>query len=403
MVEAYAKAQGMWRDATTPDPVFTDTLELDLGDVEPALAGPKRPQDRILLSQAKLAFETYLADDRDAYRADAASDMNNEGGGTAPSIDRDAAVEGADYRLKDGAVVIAAITSCTNTSNPSVLVAAGLLARNARHAGLTVQPWVKTSFAPGSQVVSDYLNASGLQAELDALGFNLVGYGCTTCIGNSGPLPDPIAAAIDQGNLNVAAVLSGNRNFEGRIHPQTKANYLASPPLVVAYALAGSMRVDLLNEPLGAGEEGQPVYLRDIWPSNKEIQATIDRVLTPAMFRERYANVFHGDDIWRGLQTPHSETYDWQDQSTYVRLPTFFEPGGPSGFSDIAGARPLALLGELGDHRPHLARRGNQEGQPSGGLPHRPRSQAARVQLLRLAPRQPRSDDARDLRQHPHP
>lgn len=346
LVEAYAKAQGMWRDATTADPVFTDTLELDLGDVEPALAGPKRPQDRILLSEAKPAFANYLADDREAYRGDAASDMNNEGGGTAPSIDRDAVVEGADYMLKDGAVVIAAITSCTNTSNPSVLIGAGLLARNARRAGLTVPPWVKTSFAPGSQVVSDYLNASGLQADLDALGFNLVGYGCTTCIGNSGPLPEPIAKAIDRGDLNVSAVLSGNRNFEGRIHPQTKANYLASPPLVVAYALAGSMRVDLLEEPLGTGEEGQPVYLRDIWPSNKEIKATIDEVLTPAMFRERYANVFHGDEIWRSLQTPQSETYAWQEGSTYVRHPTFFEPGGASGFNDITGARPLAILGD---------------------------------------------------------
>ncbi len=346
LVEAYAKAQGMWRDANSPDPLFTDSLELDLGDVEPALAGPKRPQDRVLLSQAKVAFEEYLSDERDVNRGDAASDMNSEGGGTRPSLDRHAAVEGADYKLKDGAVVIAAITSCTNTSNPSVLVGAGLLARKARRAGLTVQPWVKTSFAPGSQVVSDYLEAAGLQADLDAMGFNLVGYGCTTCIGNSGPLPDAIAKAIDAGDLTVAAVLSGNRNFEGRIHPQTKANYLASPPLVVAYALAGSMRLDLLNEPLGTGEEGQPVYLRDIWPSNKEIQATIDAVLTPEMFRRRYANVFHGDEIWRSLQTPRSQTYAWQEQSTYVRHPTFFEPGGPSGFADITGARLLALLGD---------------------------------------------------------
>ncbi|HRK94779.1 MAG TPA: aconitate hydratase AcnA [Rhodospirillales bacterium] len=326
LVEAYAKAQGMWRDTDSPDPLFTDTLELDLGDVEPALAGPKRPQDRVLLSQAKVAFEEYLS---------------KEGEAEAP-----APVEGADYRLEDGAVVIAAITSCTNTSNPSVLVGAGLLARNARRAGLSVQPWVKTSFAPGSQVVSDYLEAAGLQADLDAMGFNLVGYGCTTCIGNSGPLPDPIAKAIDAGDLTVAAVLSGNRNFEGRIHPQTKANYLASPPLVVAYALAGNMRLDLLNEPIGTGEEGQPVYLRDIWPSNKEIQGTIDAVLTPEMFRRRYANVFHGDEIWRSLQTPRSQTYAWQEQSTYVRHPTFFEPGGPSGFADVKGARLLALLGD---------------------------------------------------------
>jgi aconitate hydratase len=326
LVEAYAKAQGMWRDETSPDPVFTETLELDLGEVEPALAGPKRPQDRVLLSQAKSSFEEYLSKEGEAE-------------GEVP-------VEGESYALKDGAVVIAAITSCTNTSNPSVLVGAGLLARKARSAGLRVQPWVKTSFAPGSQVVSDYLNAAGLQADLDAMGFNLVGYGCTTCIGNSGPLPDPIAKAIDAGDLTVAAVLSGNRNFEGRIHAQTKANYLASPPLVVAYALAGNMDIDLLSEPIGTGEEGQPVYLRDIWPSNREIQATIDAVLTPEMFRRRYANVFHGDEIWRSLQTPRSQTYAWQDQSTYVRHPTFFEPGGPSGFANVAGARLLALLGD---------------------------------------------------------
>ena len=326
LVEAYAKAQGMWRDANSPDPLFTETLELDLGDVEPALAGPKRPQDRVLLSQAKPSFEEYLRKEGEA--------------------EAEVPVEGEGHALKDGDVVIAAITSCTNTSNPSVLVGAGLLARKARSAGLTAQPWVKTSFAPGSQVVSDYLEAAGLQADLDALGFNLVGYGCTTCIGNSGPLPDPIAKAIDAGDLTVAAVLSGNRNFEGRIHPQTKANYLASPPLVVAYALAGNMRVDLLNEPIGTGEEGQPIYLRDIWPSNREIQATIDAVLTPEMFRRRYANVFHGDEIWRSLQTPRSETYAWQDESTYVRHPTFFEQGGPLGFANIEGARLLALLGD---------------------------------------------------------
>ncbi len=346
LVEAYAKAQGMWRDANSPDPVFTDTLELDLADVEPALAGPKRPQDRVLLSQAKSAFRSYLSNERDVYRGGPAADMNGEGGGVAPTIDREIPVDGTDYTLEDGDIVIAAITSCTNTSNPTVLVGAGLLARNARRAGLSVQPWVKTSLAPGSQVVTDYLGAAGLQADLDALGFNLVGYGCTTCIGNSGPLPDGIAKAIETGDLTVAAVLSGNRNFEGRIHAQTRANYLASPPLVVAYALAGTMKKDLLNEPLGTGEEGQPVYLRDIWPSNKEIQATIEAVLTPRMFAQRYADVFHGDDMWRDLQTPKSRTYDWQNKSTYVRHPTFFEAGEPSGFADIKGARPLAILGD---------------------------------------------------------
>jgi aconitate hydratase len=255
LVEAYAKEQGLWRDAQTPDPVFTATLELDLGTVEPSLAGPKRPQDRVPLSRAATEFERYLAAERGVYGSNAAADMEEEGGGCVPDLDRQVPVEGANYALKDGDVVIAAITSCTNTSNPSVLIGAGLLARNARRAGIAVKPWVKTSLAPGSKVVTDYYEASGLQRDLDALGFNLVGYGCTTCIGNSGPLPEPIARAIDQGNLTVVAVLSGNRNFEGRIHPQTRANYLASPPLVVAYALAGSMKLDLLHDPIGTGEE----------------------------------------------------------------------------------------------------------------------------------------------------
>ena len=326
LVEAYAKEQGMWRDADTPDPVFTDTLDLDLGAVEPSLAGPKRPQDRVPLSQAASSFKEFLAKDT--------------------KVTREVPVAGSNYSLKDGSVVIAAITSCTNTSNPSVLIGAGLLARNARRAGLGVKPWVKTSFAPGSQVVTDYMEASGLQADLDALGFNLVGYGCTTCIGNSGPLPEPIAAAIDEGDLAVSSVLSGNRNFEGRIHPQTRANYLASPPLVVAYALAGSMQSDLLTEPLGVGGEGQPVYLRDIWPSNHDIQATMDAVLTPEMFRNRYADVFRGDADWQSLQVPSSQTYAWAGESTYVRHPTFFEQTAAGGFADVIGARPLALLGD---------------------------------------------------------
>jgi len=328
LVEAYAKAQGMWRDASTPDPVFTDTLELDLGSVEPSLAGPKRPQDRVPLSQAASSFAGGFA----------------ELSGRAER--REVPVEGANYALADGAVVIAAITSCTNTSNPAVLIGAGLVARNARHQGLTVKPWVKTSFAPGSQVVTDYLEAGGLQGDLDALGFNLVGYGCTTCIGNSGPLPDGITKAIESGDLTVAAVLSGNRNFEGRVHPLTRANYLASPPLVVAYALAGSMDVDLLNDPLGTGEEGQPVYLRDIWPSNAEIQDVITSVLTPEMFRTRYANVFAGDAAWQGMAASTGQTYAWQDASTYVRHPTFFEGGTATGFTNITGARALAMLGD---------------------------------------------------------
>ena len=332
LVEAYAKAQGLWRDAETPDPVFTDALALDLGAVEPSLAGPKRPQDRVALSVAAPEFTRFLTGER---KGDAATE-----------VQRERPVSGTNYALKDGAVVIAAITSCTNTSNPSVLIGAGLLARNARRQGLTVKPWVKTSFAPGSQVVTAYLVAAGLQDDLDALGFQLVGYGCTTCIGNSGPLPEPINEAIEAGDLVVAAVLSGNRNFEGRIHPLTRANYLASPPLVVAYALAGSLTVDLLKDPIGTGEEGQPVFLRDIWPDNKEIQAVIDQVITADMYRSRYADVFHGDAAWRGLPAATGQTYAWQAESTYVRLPTFFEGGAAPGFSDIRGARPLAILGD---------------------------------------------------------
>ncbi|MFO1126935.1 MAG: aconitate hydratase AcnA [Rhodospirillales bacterium] len=328
LVEAYAKEQGLWRDAETPDPIYTDTLELDLHTVEPSLAGPLRPQDRVALSSAAASFDAFLKKD------------------LAGKPPRSARAPGANFDVKDGDVVIAAITSCTNTSNPSVLIGAGLVARNARRAGLTVKPWVKTSFAPGSQVVTDYIDAAGLWDDLNALGFNLVGYGCTTCIGNSGPLPDAVATAIDDGNLTVAAVLSGNRNFEGRVHPQTKANYLASPPLVVAYALAGSMALDLLNDPLGTGEEGQAVYLRDIWPSNRDIQVVLDRVLTPEMFRSRYADVFAGDSSWQKLDAPTGGTYAWVGDSTYVRHPTFFAEGKAQGFANVTGARPLAILGD---------------------------------------------------------
>ncbi len=330
LVEAYAKAQGMWRDASSPEPVFTDTLELDLGTVVPSLAGPKRPQDRIALTDMSTAF----ADGFEAL-------SGRPQGKSAP-------VEGANYELEDGAVVIAAITSCTNTSNPSVLVAAGLVARNARAKGLTVKPWVKTSFAPGSQVVTDYLEAGGLQEDLDALGFDLVGYGCTTCIGNSGPLPEPIHKAIEAEDLTVAAVLSGNRNFEGRVHALTRANYLASPPLVVAYAIAGSVTVDLLNDPLGEDGDGNPVYLKDIWPSNRDIAAVIEKVLTPEMFRARYANVFEGDANWKSIKTAGGLTYDWPPGSTYVQNPPYFEEitAEPGAVEDVKGARVLALLAD---------------------------------------------------------
>ena len=332
LVEAYAKAQGMWRDNDSPDPEFTDTLALDLSTVVPSLAGPKRPQDRVLLSEASQNFQSAL------------KSTLGDGTGTKRSVP----VEDANYELNDGDVVIAAITSCTNTSNPSVLMAAGLVAQKAIAKGLTVKPWVKTSLAPGSQVVTDYLEAAGLQEPLDQLGFNLVGYGCTTCIGNSGPLSDPIAAAVEQGDLAVCSVLSGNRNFEGRVNPHVKANYLASPPLVVAYAIAGSMYVDLNNDPLGEDPDGNPVYLRDIWPSNHEIAATIQAKLTPEMYRSRYANVFHGGDEWQKVTVSGGLTYDWDDGSTYVQNPPYFvgmskEPGD---FADIKGARALAMLGD---------------------------------------------------------
>ncbi len=329
LVEAYAKAQGMWRQTDTPDPVFTETLELDLGSVESSLAGPKRPQDRIALSTAAAASKDAIKE-----------------GGADPA--KRVPVEGADYEMRHGDVVIAAITSCTNTSNPSVLVAAGLVARKAREKGLQVKPWVKTSLAPGSQVVADYLQKSGLQDDLDALGFNIVGFGCTTCIGNSGPLPEAIAEAVDTGGLHVAAVLSGNRNFEGRVHAQVRLNYLASPPLVVAYALAGTMTRDLLGEPLGKGTDGQPVYLKDVWPSNAEVDAVIEEALTPEMFRSRYANMSEGTPEWRAIKASSSLTYDWDAVSTYVRFPPFFEDmeSEPVPVEDIHGARPLAILAD---------------------------------------------------------
>ncbi|HRC26151.1 MAG TPA: aconitate hydratase AcnA [Alphaproteobacteria bacterium] len=325
LVEQYAKAQGMWRTRDTEDPVFTDTLSLDLADVEPSLAGPKRPQDRIVLSAAAGSFRELLS--------------------AAP---KSAPVAGADYVLEDGAVVIAAITSCTNTSNPSVMVAAGLVARKAREQGLSVKPWVKTSLAPGSQVVTDYLERAGLQKDLDAMGFNLVGYGCTTCIGNSGPLPDAIGQAVEKADLTVAAVLSGNRNFEGRVHPQVKANYLASPPLVVAYALAGTMALDLTKDPVGTGKDGKPVYLADIWPSNAEIAKAVAQAVTPEMFTSRYADVFYGPEEWRAIPTAKGQTYDWDAKSTYVKNPPYFVGMGhtPTPVKDIRGASCLALLGD---------------------------------------------------------
>jgi aconitate hydratase len=346
LVEAYARAQGMFRSDDTPDPVFTATLSLDLRDVVPSLAGPKRPQDRVPLAHADTAFDAALADFRDINSGDAASDMDEEGGGSVPSLLKSAAVEGKNYRLSDGDVVIAAITSCTNTSNPSVLIAAGLLARNARARGLAVKPWVKTSLAPGSQVVTDYLKRAGLQDDLDALGFNLVGYGCTTCIGNSGPLPEEISDVIGAKDLVVASVLSGNRNFEGRVNPETRANYLASPPLVIAYALAGSLRVNLTTDPLGTDADGAPVYLRDIWPSSKEVADVIRATISQDMFRARYADVFKGDARWRAIKVSGGRTYAWADTSTYVQNPPYFDGirMAPEPVADIVEARILGLF-----------------------------------------------------------
>jgi aconitate hydratase len=325
LVEAYAKAQGMWRDANYQDPVFTDTLELDLSQVEPSLAGPKRPQDRIALSAASGTFSEIL-------------------GSAAPG----GAPAGDDHALTDGDVVIAAITSCTNTSNPSVLIGAGLVARKAREKGLTVKPWVKTSLAPGSQVVTEYLEKSGLQDDLDAMGFNLVGYGCTTCIGNSGPLPEHISAAVHADDLNVVSVLSGNRNFEGRIGPDIKSNFLASPPLVVAYAIAGSMLHDIASDPLGQDADGNDVFLKDIWPTNAEIHEVIQNVISREMFEARYGNVFQGDEKWRDIRIKTGQTYEWNDGSTYVRHPSFFEDMAPEPdpLEDISGARLLAMLAD---------------------------------------------------------
>ncbi|MDE2227408.1 MAG: aconitate hydratase AcnA [Alphaproteobacteria bacterium] len=334
LVEAYAKAQGLWHDEKAPDPVFTDTLDLDLATVEPSLAGPRRPQDRVALSGVAPSFKTELP-------KLAASRDKAKTGGPMP-------VKGANYQVKDGDVVIAAITSCTNTSNPSVMLGAGLLARKAVKRGVKVKPWVKTSLAPGSQVVSDYYAASGLQQDLDALGFNLVGYGCTTCIGNSGPLPEPISEAVEDGDLVVGAVLSGNRNFEGRINAQVRANYLASPPLVVAYAIAGSLTVDVTKDPLAQDGDGKPVYLKDIWPSNKEVQETVAQAVSAPMFRKRYANVFAGPPEWQKVKPAAGVTFAWNPGSTYLAYPPYFDnmPKSPAALSDIVKARPLAILGD---------------------------------------------------------
>jgi aconitate hydratase len=355
LVEAYAKEQGLWHDAAR-EPRYSEQLHLDLSTVVPSIAGPKRPQDRIALADARTAFRDALPDyvpeatlDNGLDGTFPASDPVAAGDGSRPSSPTQVTMEdGTQTEVDHGSVVIAAITSCTNTSNPSVMVAAALLAKKAVDKGLASKPWVKTSLAPGSKVVMDYFERAGLLPYLDKLGFNLVGYGCTTCIGNSGPLPQPISDAVNSADLAVAAVLSGNRNFEGRINPDVKMNYLASPPLVVAYALAGSMDIDMVRDPLGSTPDGEPVYLKDIWPSPEEVADVVQTAVAQEMFTRDYADVFKGDDNWRGLQIPEGDTFAWGEDSTYVRRPPYFDgmPTEPEPVTDIEGARVLAMLGD---------------------------------------------------------
>ena len=351
LVEAYAKENGFWRTADY-DPVYSSTLELDMGTIVPAISGPKRPQDYLPLTTAASAFKDVIAEYRGGIdTTDGAVEMAGEGPApTAPVIaPKTGAVEGEDYELKDGSVVIASITSCTNTSNPYVLIGAGLVARKARALGLTRKPWVKTSLAPGSQVVTEYLEAAGLQEDLDAIGFNLVGYGCTTCIGNSGPLQPEISKSIHDNDLIATSVLSGNRNFEGRISPDVRANYLASPPLVVAYALSGDMNVDMSNDPIAKTPEGKDVYLKDIWPTDAEIAELVDKVVTREAFLAKYADVFKGDEKWQAVKTTDAETYDWPASSTYIQNPPYFQGMGAEAgvISDVEDARVLAVLGDM--------------------------------------------------------
>ena len=356
LVEAYAKAQGLWHEPGSPHAQYSTTLELDMGTVKPSLAGPKRPQDRVLLEDVQKNYREALVGmtaNRDK-RSDDVSSFVNEGGGAAVGNEQlakgfaDIEIEGRNVRLKDGAVVIAAITSCTNTSNPAVMIGAGLLARNAAAKGLNRQPWVKTSLGPGSRVVTDYLEKAGVLKELEKIGFYVVGYGCTTCIGNSGPLPTEVSAGIATGDLVVTSVLSGNRNFEGRVHPEVKMNYLASPPLVVAYAIAGTTDIDLTAQPLGTGSDGQPVFLRDIWPSNKEIGDVIAATIGPEMFKQNYADVFKGDTRWNTIASPDGNLYAWSDASTYIKNPPYFDgmTMQTGSIDDVHGARVMGLFGD---------------------------------------------------------
>mgnify|MGYP001627775003 CR=1 FL=1 len=350
LVEAYAKENGFWRDADY-NPIYTTTLSLDMGTIVPAISGPKRPQDYVALTAAAAAFTNVVGEYRGIDVSPDAKDMAAEGPIATKPVDlrKTAKVEGEEYELRDGSVVIASITSCTNTSNPYVMIGAGLVARKARALGMNRKPWVKTSLAPGSQVVSEYLEAAGLQEDLDAIGFNLVGYGCTTCIGNSGPIQPELSKAINDNDLIATSVLSGNRNFEGRISPDVRANYLASPPLVVAYALAGDMNIDLTSEPLGQDKDGNDVYLKDVWPTNKEIADLVEQTVTRQAFLKKYADVFKGDEKWQGVETTDSETYNWPPESTYIQNPPYFQGmGAEKGvITDIKGAKVLAILGDM--------------------------------------------------------
>ncbi|QFT63425.1 aconitate hydratase AcnA [Roseivivax sp. THAF30] len=364
LVEAYAKQQGMWREAGS-EPIFTDTLELDMTTVKPAISGPKRPQDHVNLDEAAKTFHDYIAGQRNGKDASPQEEVRWEGEGGMPEPSeipgdtgshkrgfvkmKDIDGEEVEFQLHDGSVVIASITSCTNTSNPYVMIGAGLVAKKARELGLDRKPWVKTSLAPGSQVVSAYLEASGLQEHLDAIGFNLVGYGCTTCIGNSGPLAPEISKCIADNDLIATSVLSGNRNFEGRISPDVRANYLASPPLVVAYAIAGDMNIDVANSPIGQDKDGNDVYLKDIWPSQAEIAKLVEETVTRESFQEKYADVFKGDEKWRSVETTDAETYDWPSTSTYVQNPPYFQGMSkePGEIHNVEGARVLAILGDM--------------------------------------------------------
>ena len=426
LVEAYAKEQGLWHDPSV-EPRFSERLELDLSTVVPSIAGPKRPQDRIALTDAKRSFRkvlpTYVKhDEGDPGTAASfpASDPTPQGspdgtnGGTPPPDDGNGdsrpskkvsvtTAEGATFEIDHGIVSIASITSCTNTSNPSVMMAAAMLAKNAVDRGLSVAPWVKTSMAPGSKVVTNYYEKAGMWPYLEKLGYHLVGYGCTTCIGNSGPLNEAISAAVQENDLAVVSVLSGNRNFEGRINPDVKMNYLASPPLVIAYALAGTMDFDFESQPLGKDTDGKDVFLREIWPSPQDVEATIARSIDEEMFTRDYADVFAGDERWTSLPTPEGDTFEWESDSTYVRKPPYFDgmTMETTPVEDIDGARVLAEARRLRDHRPHQPGRLDQGGQPGREVPRRARRRAQGLQLLRVATRQPRGDDPWDVRQHP--